>query len=92
MDFKFDNILDKFKTFKLPNVLIFICFAMVLTAIISSQNFFFQKLRVVRKGLELLSKLGIGKLQNFGFVSPDPDFFGHPEAFDREITMWFNIR
>lgn len=44
MNFKIDDVIQQIKLYKVPNVIIFICFSMLLTAIISSQNFFFQRL------------------------------------------------
>ncbi|MCM1266135.1 MAG: HDIG domain-containing protein [Candidatus Gastranaerophilales bacterium] len=44
-----NNIIEKLRTHKLTDILIFICFSLIMTLIVSSQNFFFQ--RVIENGI-----------------------------------------
>ena len=45
----FNEILEKIKTQKVTDTILFLCFALIMTLIVSSQNFFFQK--VIENGI-----------------------------------------
>lgn len=45
----FNNLYEKLQTHKITDILIFICFSLIMTLIVSSQNFFFQ--RVIENGI-----------------------------------------
>lgn len=45
----FNNITERFQSYKVTDFVIFLCFSLVLTLIVSSQNFFFQ--RVIENGI-----------------------------------------
>jgi hypothetical protein len=45
----FNDILENIKSYKVTDILVFICFSLVMTIIVSSQNFFFQK--VIENGI-----------------------------------------
>lgn len=45
----FNDILERAQTHKVTDILLFLCFALVMTLIVSSQNFFFQ--RVIENGI-----------------------------------------
>lgn len=47
--FSFNNITERFQSHKVTDYVIFICFSLILTLIVSSQNFFFQ--RVIENGI-----------------------------------------
>ncbi len=45
----FDDILERIKTHKVTDLVLFICFCLIMTIVVSSQNFFFQ--RIIENGI-----------------------------------------
>ncbi len=44
MILSFDDIMERVRSYKVTDIVLFICFSLVLTLVVSSQNFFFQKI------------------------------------------------
>lgn len=49
MPLSFNDIIERFKSHKVTDIVLFLCFSLVMTLIVSSQNFFFQ--RVIENGI-----------------------------------------
>jgi len=49
MSLIFDNLIERVKTYKVTDLVLFVCFSLILTIVVSSQNFFFQ--RVIENGI-----------------------------------------
>ena len=49
MPLSFKDIIERFKSHKVTDIVLFLCFSLVMTLIVSSQNFFFQ--RVIENGI-----------------------------------------